>query len=438
MVSRSVPEALSNLARRIKELERASTRPKGRGVNTDPIFISPESPGYRYIGATTLAGPILPSGQNVVVRKNHVPNSSIETAISGWVGVSNCNIIRSSSVSLYGSWSMRVETTSTANAAVDSGAYSNTPILITAGRTYTMSAYVYAAHASSNFRIDHGFVNSAGSGMGYVVGVSKATRVGEWIRITKTAVAPAGAVRLRMVFQIEGNAAGRHHYIDGIMAEEALEIGEYFDGVNNSDPDLTPRWEGTAYNSTSVLEGRGVRDLVDGAGRTDCIISNGPAPYNIPRIRVIPNYQAITSSVTYASYEMTTVAGRKYVARGKLTLLKELEGALDTSAGLSIAVNGSSTRLATSEPAPNEVGTHDVEVEFTAIGASSQVLFMNGASWGNGEVYWSEIGVFDRNETVQVERIPFGAKWLKTGANGAIAQALTWDRNSWSPVGGGG
>lgn len=36
MVSRSVPEALSSLARRIKELERASTRPKGRGVINDP------------------------------------------------------------------------------------------------------------------------------------------------------------------------------------------------------------------------------------------------------------------------------------------------------------------------------------------------------------------------------------------------------------------
>lgn len=195
---------------------------------------------------------------NQVTRTNLVTNPSFEVDTSGW-SATGTTILRSVSQNNIGSASL--ELTHTTTGSTSSGVNILNRVIVEAGKTYTVSAYVKVTSGTTrSFRIRRTWYNSVtgGSAIGGAA-VSAGTSVGTssgWVRIKYSVLAPAGAVAL--TFRIEQSTAsviGDIWYVDNVLVEEAGDFLPYFDG-SYSDPSLKPisyGWTGTAHASTSAL-----------------------------------------------------------------------------------------------------------------------------------------------------------------------------------------
>lgn len=137
-----------------------------------------------------------------------------------------------------------------------SGGSGGAPVV--GGTTYTLSAYMYASQTSGlSLRLDVNWYDAAGTQIGGTDTSGSVPTNGGWQRLTKTVVAPAGAVYTHVVVVFSGTSeAGTVLRATGVMLEAATTAGDYFDGSYSPDPDLTAQWSGAANASTSILTGK--------------------------------------------------------------------------------------------------------------------------------------------------------------------------------------
>lgn len=159
--------------------------------------------------------------------QNLIGNPSFETDVSGWA-VSTFGT-RDTSKAYVGTSCLKVDASSSA-------AYSGVAITpsLTAGQTYTWSAYIWAPTGTS--------VNFAADGLG-----ANTTLVGNsaWKRVSVTGTSVGG------VFYIRSLAANQSPFwVDAVLLERSSSLNPYYAGTG----DFTYVWSGTANASTSYQQ----------------------------------------------------------------------------------------------------------------------------------------------------------------------------------------
>jgi hypothetical protein len=202
--------------------------------------------------ATTYLQWLLGTFNTTTTRTNLIPNPNIETGTGGW----SAAVTRSTAYSYVGSASMIVTNT----ASDYYGSFITPQVNVTAGLTYTFSAYgrVITGNTRGIFIVIQ-WLNSGGGTISQNFSPTNGISVADgWIRRTATGVAPAGAVKvnLGLASGTTGLVSGWQTAWDAILFETSSTALPYFDGTY-ADPYtgytlLTQQWNGTANASSST------------------------------------------------------------------------------------------------------------------------------------------------------------------------------------------
>jgi len=123
---------------------------------------------------------------------------------------------------------------------------------VTAGSPYTISAYVEITSSVPNFSIDFRWKDSGQVILSdSITELSSSLAVGSWVRISATAVAPAGAVFLQPMLRVYAAHTATTFYVDGMLIESSGSLNAYYDGATAAAGDFTYGWTGTANASSS-------------------------------------------------------------------------------------------------------------------------------------------------------------------------------------------
>ncbi len=189
---------------------------------------------------------------------NLIPNPSFEVDISGWTASAGASTgSRQTTVARYGSASFRARATGTTaglgcflDASPIGPPY---PILVTAGRTYTLSVWVYTSLSGKTADARLRWANASSNIGSDSVGASVPLTPGTWTRVSVTATAPAGATNVGVWTQASGGfVAGDDVYFDAFLLTEGDSVLSYFDGSAGDTDHYTLAWTGTAHASTST------------------------------------------------------------------------------------------------------------------------------------------------------------------------------------------
>ena len=359
----------------------------------------------------------------VEVRRNlHISPGArtTNTNFSGWSGTNNkvqYSVVQAS----WSSSGMAVRMSFT-NVQTDTGDfYTRFTSGVTAGKTYTM-VLSYVVSKSGILVV---FPRVRTNDTNTAVVLTSASRNSSDGKRTATAgvvytdwvtfVAPsmdANPSGLRMFMSIASHQTG--DYIDMSMAD--IYEGEYqadrqwFDGSYSPDPDLTPVWVGTANASQSYLRG-----FVPANTSTTASF----AVYSSNGLRSIPRNVANNDSLVFvgslssslSGLGVTFTPGKWYGFQAVCTLLTPQTGTLSNSARrMQLVFNKNAgwtgVNSAYSIQPPNEAGSYQEEL-VTQIPADSvwaSIRLYNGASFGNGDVYWDKLLIVEGDTEEEVRR----------------------------------
>jgi len=169
-------------------------------------------------------------------RNNLIVNPSFKTNTTGWSATGSSAIARITNEYFYGSSSLEV----TKAAASNSGVVTADRILVTAGLSYALGAYVKipAAAQTGTLSADVIWYNSATAGS--VISTSNSIQLeviggDDWVRLTGVFTAPVGALSalVRVVQPVAGTAAQKF-LVDAVLFEQATYLNEYVDEPNQA------------------------------------------------------------------------------------------------------------------------------------------------------------------------------------------------------------
>lgn len=241
-------------------------------------------------------------------------------------------------------------------------------------------------------------------------------------RFGHTVVAPAGAVTATLRAFIDAGPAVFTAYITDFLVEMAAVPGEFFSGASVApagfgyawsgaadaspsylyDADLTPAWTGTANASASVLTGLAP---VGAAGSGAVRISSTQWSASGTRsLRLHPNG---ATTDTFASpggdsgaFRLGMAPGRTYTVLATIRLAQaQVTGdvrARRIRAFVAGGVSGAGVAYESAQ-ADNVPGEYELRLTFTvpADATSAWIRLYNGASGGNGEVWWDNFAVVE-------------------------------------------
>jgi hypothetical protein len=126
---------------------------------------------------------------------------------------------------------------------------------ITAGMTYTFSSWLRPSSAGkSGSQIQVWWHDSSGAYISTSLGTGVALTAGAWTRLSLTATAPAGAVAVGVVSDIDsGTPWAQNDYLDGagLLIEVSTTLNPFLSGATPAAGDFTYNWQGTANASAS-------------------------------------------------------------------------------------------------------------------------------------------------------------------------------------------
>jgi hypothetical protein len=180
-------------------------------------------------------------------RTNLLPNPSFGLNLTGWAATRG-TLARATTGGLdgdgYAIYTSNDGSTPTGNYTL----FATVPV--TAGETYTFSAYVLPDVAGDyDASIQW---HDAADALVSLTGGPAAAAQGGWVRLTVTGTAPAGATKVRLAVRPLGAlAVGKVYRIDQALFEKAATAGPYFDGFTAPALGWTTTWTGPDYASTS-------------------------------------------------------------------------------------------------------------------------------------------------------------------------------------------
>ena len=204
---------------------------------------------------------ILGGYTTTTTRTNLLPNPNMDNSSVGtYYQAVSITETRSTDYAYSGTYSLKgvIDTATTQYFQVLQTA--GAMIDVTAGQTYTFSAYIYlpaSNTADSTWRAELYFWNGTsytGANAGTTVTVTR----GNWTRLTTTATVPAGYYKAlpRILKPSPALAIGQVAYVDAWLLENTSSLLPYFDGTyadTYTGYTLTSQgWNGTADGSTST------------------------------------------------------------------------------------------------------------------------------------------------------------------------------------------
>ena len=218
-------------------------------------------------------------------------------------------------------------------------------------------------------------------------------------------VAPANAafVRISMVvYRPTGvnTTSTDAVWVQDILVEASQTTLPFFEGGLNIDSDYLAAWVGTANASNSVLYTDSPSKYV--ATNATLVQSPNWSAARTNSLRVVAGYAPSGANTTYANVGSSAnaitsgvvAANKTYTILATSYLAAAQTGTLNSLAR-SISVTGDVT--ASSTPAPNAAGVTQHRLTFTVPSGATNVSIRlyNGASQGNGDVYWDNILVVE-------------------------------------------
>ncbi|MDE2104390.1 MAG: hypothetical protein KGL39_44540, partial [Patescibacteria group bacterium] len=172
---------------------------------------SGNQPVYAYRWAAHSLG----TAYNILCRDD----ASFETGTGTFSSFANCTIAQSSAKALDGTHSMSL--TSLASglmaAGTGKGTFPATYYPVTAGTSYTASAYFLPATTVQSVFMGIDWYTSAGAVISTPTGSSVSEVSGQWVQASFTDTAPATAAYARVVVEVtSASAASEVHYVDNV------------------------------------------------------------------------------------------------------------------------------------------------------------------------------------------------------------------------------
>jgi hypothetical protein len=206
----------------------------GDAPGFDPTGIPFDSSGIPlYSGISSLAG-------TYVIREPHpwrnlIDNPSYEVDVVGATAGTGGTLARSTTQAKYGVGSALLTLTGTAGSLINQVLRSGSRIPVTAGTTYTLSAFHRQSVGTRQTGIGIDWYNGSGTIISSPRLANSALAAGSWLQKSLTAVAPAGAVTAWAFPIITGTGtASDAIYTDGVQFEEGTTPTDF------SDPAETP------------------------------------------------------------------------------------------------------------------------------------------------------------------------------------------------------
>ncbi|MFF4403582.1 LamG-like jellyroll fold domain-containing protein [Streptomyces sp. NPDC001404] len=138
--------------------------------------------------------------------------SDIETSAAGWSAGSNTTIVQSTAQAHTGTHALKM--TGTATGAMF--AFTNARYSVTAGTSYTASAWFYCASPGRSVYLDIDWYNSSGTYISSATSTTYTLTPGVWTQVSFNATAVAGAASVVYSLSPTANTAGDVFYADTI------------------------------------------------------------------------------------------------------------------------------------------------------------------------------------------------------------------------------
>ena len=284
----------------------------------------------------------------------------------------------------------------------DTGFSPSADIAVTAGKTYTFSVYARSS-VSQHMSIFVTWKDSGGATISTTSGTDLGTLTpNTWQRFSITLTAPALTTTVIPSFGPYINAiampAGATLDFDQCLIEEGT-LGSFFTGNYPASGDFTYTWAGTANASASYRRGLTFVGNTNG-GATAIASTDWKGSGGTYSARLTPS-SSITFDTWFAvhgdtgAFRMGMEPGKTYTATATSRLTGAQSGTLSPYARMIKffykLADGTYTS-AWSTAAPNSAGVtkHSVTVTLPVDSTEAFVRLMNGASAGNGEVWWDD------------------------------------------------
>lgn len=283
-------------------------------------------------------------------------------------------------------------------------------IAVVAGVTYFISSG-FIASVAGTVRIRAAFRNNSGTLLSEARSDPISVVPGQWVRPEGIFIIPSGATILTVYnLYIPSGVIPADGYVGftaGLLTASSVRI-DYFDGSYSPDPDLSPVWVGTENSSQSYLRG-----FVPGNTSTTASFavssSNG--------VRLIPNNTASNDSLVNIGGSTTALSGlgvtftpgKWYGFQTVRTLLAPQTGTLNFFARRMRLVSNNvagwtGINSAHTIQQPNEAGSYQEELvaQLPADSVWAVLRLHNGASFGNGDVYWDKLLIVEGDTEKEV------------------------------------
>lgn len=285
---------------------------------------------------------------------------------------------------------------------------------------FTGSLYVRSSRATT-MRANLRSFTTGGTALGSdILGPDVAIPANTWTRLSATTTTlPTTTyveVRARLTSTATALVSGDTLDISAVLIEASSILQDYFDGSTAAAGDFTYAWTGAANASTSVQRGVGVVGVTDDAQA----VSFSSAEWfstGSKSLRLSARGSS-TSSNTYIS--LPTTIGASYTALIKMRLGSPLTGTLQANSRKLRMFNNTATVLLGEAQGGNVAGVQNLLVHFTATTTTTRAYLWNGASAGNGDVWWDDFllvegtytGSYFDGSTVDTDRIVYS--WTGT------------------------
>lgn len=273
-------------------------------------------------------------------------------------------------------------------------------ITVTPGLAYTFSAYIKITSAVPNLSLDIRWKDSGnGTLSDSILEASASLVVGNWVRISATAIAPANAATAQSMIRIYATHTATTFYADAVMFEASSALSPYFDGSYAAALDFTYAWAGAAHQSISYQRAPGIAQLQVNY-YSAAIQSTDWSASGTKSLRLIPNgvfNESFAGFIGNFGSLGTLERGKTYTAFATLRLTAPLTGTLNGRA-LQMVYRQDTNRIAQVQGA-NVAGVQQLRFSFTvgAAATSGFVELFNGAGPGGGDVWWDNLAVVEGN-----------------------------------------
>lgn len=270
-------------------------------------------------------------------------------------------------------------------------------IIVAPDLTYAVSAQIFLPSTNIGVASGTGKIKIGVQSVDFVFNTAEDS----WARISGTIpVTQTGPVAMAIeIYPTTDWSTDDVLYVDNILIEASSTINTYFDGNTFAFGDFIYGWSGTPGGSPSFQLAPSVFSMT--SNESTAVQSTEWSSQGDVSLRITPTNSLSNDSRALGWYFPEVIAGRRYTVKAKIRLEGQLTGTLATNSRRIRIMKNDSIQIARSDAAPNaENSVREVSVSFVVPedATSIRVDLFNGASKGNGDVWWDDLLIVQVND----------------------------------------